>query len=80
MICNHGSRQRYEHEIIGMNSRLDSIQAAILRVKLPHLTAYNQARTEAADRYDALLGSHPLITTPYRHPRSGTCSTSTPSS
>ena len=70
MICNHGSRQRYQHEIIGMNSRLDSIQAAILGVKLPHLTAYNQARAEAADRYDALLDSHPLITTPYRHPRS----------
>ena len=59
MICNHGSRQRYEHEIIGMNSRLDSIQAAILGVKLPHLTAYNAARAEAADRYDALLGGSP---------------------
>lgn len=70
MICNHGSRRRYEHEIIGMNSRLDSIQAAILDVKLPHLNGYNAARREAADRYDALLGGHPLIATPYRHPKS----------
>lgn len=70
MICNHGSRRRYEHEIIGMNSRLDSIQAAILGVKLPHLHSYNQARQEAADRYDALFASHPMVATPYRHPRS----------
>jgi len=70
MICNHGSRKRYEHEIIGMNSRLDSIQAAILAVKLPHLKDYNSARCEAADRYDALLGDHPKISIPHRHPRS----------
>lgn len=70
MICNHGSQKRYSHEIIGMNSRLDSIQAAILRVKLPHLSNYNAARTAAADKYDALLGEHPMITVPYRHPRS----------
>lgn len=70
MICNHGSQQRYEHEIIGMNSRLDSIQAAILGVKLPHLADYNAARRKAADRYDALLGDHPKITLPFRHPRS----------
>lgn len=70
MICNHGSKKRYEHQIIGMNSRLDSIQAAILQVKLPHLSEYNQARALAADRYDALLASHPLISVPYRHPKS----------
>ena len=70
MICNHGSRQRYEHEMIGMNSRLDSIQAAILGVKLPHLHGYNSARRAAADRYDALFAEQPLITTPVRHPRS----------
>lgn len=70
MICNHGSRRRYEHEIIGMNSRLDSIQAAILDVKLPHLQDYNAARQEAAGRYDALLEGHPMIATPYRHPKS----------
>lgn len=70
MICNHGSRRRYEHDIIGMNSRLDSIQAAILNVKLPHLEAYNASRIEAADRYDDLLSDHPLVDVPYRHPRS----------
>ena len=70
MICNHGSRQRYEHELIGMNSRLDSIQAAILGVKLPHLKGYNAARVTAADRYDALFADHPLIATPFRDPRS----------
>jgi dTDP-4-amino-4,6-dideoxygalactose transaminase len=70
MICNHGSKQRYEHELIGMNSRLDSIQAAILGVKLPHLSGYNAARVAAADRYDAMFANHPLISTPFRDPRS----------
>ena len=70
MICNHGSRRRYEHELIGMNSRLDSIQAAILNVKLPHLADYNAARGRAAHRYDALLGDHPLIHVPTRDERS----------
>ena len=44
MICNHGSRRRYEHEIIGMNSRLDSIQAAFWTSNFPHLNGYNAAR------------------------------------
>ncbi len=70
MICNHGSRKRYEHEIIGMNSRLDSIQAAILGVKLPHLHGYNAARRSAADRYDVLFEDEALVATPVRHPRS----------
>ena len=70
MICQpHGSRRRYEHEIIGMNSRLDSIQAAILNVKLPHLNGYNAAR-RGAQTAACLLGGHPLIATPYRHPKS----------
>ena len=70
MICNHGSRKRYEHEMIGMNSRLDSIQAAILGVKLPHLHGYNAARRSAADRYDVLFEDEALVATPVRHPRS----------
>jgi dTDP-4-amino-4,6-dideoxygalactose transaminase len=70
MICNHGSRQRYEHEMIGMNSRLDSIQAAILGVKLPQLHGYNAARRDAADRYDALFKEEALVETPFRHLRS----------
>ena len=55
MICNHGSTKRYYHDSIGVNSRLDAIQAAILQVKLKHLEQYNASRTAAADRYDALL-------------------------
>jgi UDP-2-acetamido-2-deoxy-ribo-hexuluronate aminotransferase len=56
MICNHGSRKKYYHERIGVNSRLDSIQAAVLDVKLKHLNAYNAARQAAAGWYDELLG------------------------
>ncbi len=66
MICNHGSRQKYYHERIGVNSRLDSIQAAVLDVKLRHLDSYTQARQAAADRYDALLGHVEGIVVPGR--------------
>lgn len=51
-IVNHGMYKRYYHDEIGVNSRLDSIQAAILRVKLPHLNDYNGARKKAAEFYD----------------------------
>jgi dTDP-4-amino-4,6-dideoxygalactose transaminase len=51
-ICNHGSEVRYYHDVVGVNSRLDSLQAAILRVKLPHLDEYNAARNAAAAHYD----------------------------
>jgi UDP-2-acetamido-2-deoxy-ribo-hexuluronate aminotransferase len=53
MIINHGSRKKYYHEILGVNSRLDSIQAAILNVKLQHLDEYCDARREAAEKYNA---------------------------
>lgn len=52
MIANHGQSKRYYHDTIGCNSRLDSIQAAILNVKLKYLDEYNSARQEVADRYD----------------------------
>lgn len=52
MITNHGQTKKYVHDMIGCNSRLDSMQAAILGVKLKHLDAYCSARQEAADRYD----------------------------
>lgn len=52
MIANHGSEVRYRHERVGINSRLDSIQAAVLSVKLPHLETYNRQRRQVADRYD----------------------------
>lgn len=66
MIANHGQQKRYYHEIVGCNSRLDSVQAAILRIKLRHLDAYNQARRSVADFYDQAFATHPLITTPFQ--------------
>ena len=54
-LTNHGMKVRYHHDMIGVNSRLDTIQAAILRVKLPHLDEYNRARLAAAKKYNAAL-------------------------
>ncbi len=51
-IVNHGMYKRYHHDVVGVNSRLDSIQAAVLRAKLPHLDQYNNARREAARKYN----------------------------
>jgi dTDP-4-amino-4,6-dideoxygalactose transaminase len=70
MICNHGQSVQYVHDVIGVNSRLDSIQAAILNTKLPHLNSYEIARNEAANWYDELLGNHPNIVIPKRNPQS----------
>jgi UDP-2-acetamido-2-deoxy-ribo-hexuluronate aminotransferase len=70
MISNHGSRKKYYNEVVGVNSRLDTLQAALLRVKLRHLEAYTRARREAADRYDALFAGNDAITPPYRDPNS----------
>lgn len=66
MICNHGSTTRYYHDSIGVNSRLDTIQAAILCIKLKHLDAYNDARRTAANRYDQLLADVEGVKTPVR--------------
>ncbi len=66
LISNHGSRKKYHNEVIGVNSRLDAMQAAILRAKLPHLDAFTKARQEAAGRYDALLEGVSEIQTPHR--------------
>lgn len=55
MIANHGSRVRYKHELLGVNSRLDSIQAAILNVKLKYLDTWNEIRRTAAQKYHRLL-------------------------
>jgi dTDP-4-amino-4,6-dideoxygalactose transaminase len=64
MYREHGSRQRYYHEAIGVNSRLDAIQAAILQVKLQHLDNWNQQRATVAARYQELLANIPGIVTP----------------
>lgn len=63
-IVNHGMYVRYHHDVVGVNSRLDSIQAGILKTKLPHLDAYNKARREAAYKYNLALGSNPNIVIP----------------
>jgi len=60
-LRNHGSRQRYYHEEIGWNSRLDAMQAAVLRVKLRHLDRWNQQRRKLASRYHALLDNAGLV-------------------
>ncbi|WP_353145294.1 DegT/DnrJ/EryC1/StrS family aminotransferase [Chryseobacterium sp.] len=65
-IVNHGMYERYYHDEVGVNSRLDSIQAAVLRKKLPHLDSYNEARRKAADYYDEAFANHPDILTPVR--------------
>lgn len=65
-IANHGMKVRYYHELVGINSRLDSIQAAILRIKLRHLDAYCAARTAAADYYDRAFAQLPEVVTPKR--------------
>ena len=64
----HGSRKKYQPEVVGYNSRLDEMQAAILRAKLPHLDFWNERRRERAARYDALLGNCEWIETPYAAP------------
>jgi UDP-2-acetamido-2-deoxy-ribo-hexuluronate aminotransferase len=70
MICNHGQTVQYVHDVIGVNSRLDSIQAAVLNAKLPHLKEYEAARNQAAAWYDELLGNHPGLIIPKRNPNS----------
>ena len=55
LIANHGSRVRYQHEVVGTNSRLDTMQAAVLNAKLAHLDGWNEQRSAAATRYDEML-------------------------
>jgi dTDP-4-amino-4,6-dideoxygalactose transaminase len=63
-IVNHGMYERYHHDVIGVNSRLDSIQAAVLNTKLPELDAYNAARRKAASYYNNAFASNPHIIVP----------------
>lgn len=68
MLANHGMQKRYYHDIIGVNSRLDSLQAAILNVKLPHLDEYNESRRKVAAQYDERLKNVSGILIPARVP------------
>jgi dTDP-4-amino-4,6-dideoxygalactose transaminase len=70
MIANHGQSKRYYHDVVGCNSRLDSIQAAVLRVKLPLLDDYIAARRKVADHYDAFFGNLTGFQPPVRNERS----------
>jgi len=63
-IVNHGMYERYHHDVVGVNSRLDSIQAAVLRTKLPLLDTYNTKRRKAAVKYTEALKGHNHIITP----------------
>jgi len=69
-IVNHGQKVRYEYEMVGVNSRLDTLQAAILSVKLKHLDAYAAARRNAAAYYDKAFAACDKIKTPFRSPDS----------
>jgi len=69
-IANHGQSRQYIHDRVGVNSRLDSIQAAILRIKLRHLDSYNAKRSETADFYDKVFKNQTKVKIPARVPYS----------
>jgi UDP-2-acetamido-2-deoxy-ribo-hexuluronate aminotransferase len=66
MVANHGQSKRYYHDVVGVNSRLDTLQAAILEIKLAHLDEYINARREVADAYDSAFAGQSAIKTPFR--------------
>lgn len=66
MIANHGQKVKYHHEVVGCNSRLDTIQAAVLRIKLRQLDNYIDARRAVADYYDAFFGTMKGVKIPFR--------------
>jgi dTDP-4-amino-4,6-dideoxygalactose transaminase len=66
MIANHGQSKKYYHDVVGCNSRLDTIQAAVLRIKLRQLDNYIDARREVADYYDAFFGPMEGVKIPFR--------------
>ncbi len=70
IMVNHGMARRYYHDYIGVNSRLDSIQAAILNVKLKYLDDYASRRVEVADHYDRMFSDNPRLKIPFRSPNS----------
>ncbi len=70
MIANHGQKKKYSYETIGVNSRLDTVQAALLRVKLRYLTSFTESRIDAATYYDDAFAAADNILTPVRDPNS----------
>jgi len=66
MVAHHGQSVQYVHDVLGVNSRLDTIQAVVLKAKLKHLDEYAAARNMAADYYDKALANHPKLKTPVR--------------
>lgn len=68
MLRVHGAKKKYYNEVIGYNSRLDALQAAILMVKLPYIDGWNEGRRRAAQRYNELLKDIPDVVTPYEAP------------
>lgn len=66
MIANHGQSKKYYHDVVGCNSRLDTIQAAVLRIKLRQLDNYIDARREVADYYDSIFGPMKGVKIPFR--------------
>ena len=70
VVVNHGMTVRYYHDYIGVNSRLDSVQAAVLKVKLKYLDQYAAKRRAAADFYDKVFSGQPRLKVPFRYPKS----------
>ncbi len=66
MIAHHGQSVQYVHDVLGVNSRLDTLQAAILKIKLKHLDEYAAARNKVADYYDMAFANHPKLKIPKR--------------
>lgn len=66
MVAHHGQSVQYVHDVLGVNSRLDTIQAVVLKAKLKHLDEYAAARNNVADYYDKTLANHPKLKTPVR--------------
>ncbi len=66
MVAHHGQSVQYVHDVLGVNSRLDTIQAVVLKAKLKHLDTYAAARNKAADFYDKAFANHPKLKIPAR--------------
>ncbi len=70
MIAHHGQSELYRHDVLGVNSRLDTIQAVVLKAKLRHLDSYAKARNQVADFYDKAFANHPKLKIPTREKKS----------